>query len=263
MLAQQAIARAYREAAIKPIGTVPTVEEYTEGLERLNGFLDSLFGAEISEQLSDIQVPRNLRATTNAADPIALSYPDNLTAFNQPGEPASQANDTGQVTIPPNSRIVWGGTTATTIYLPEYPQDGARLALASVGATATLTLNANGRLIEGATTRAIPTTTTTGEWFYRADTANWVAIAPLELTSESPLPATFDRLLVTGTAIALTALDEIKVSSGTMFTYERLLKLCKQRYAQNANTTYGGQNLVPSDQAYDTFGAFGALSPWR
>jgi hypothetical protein len=186
-----------------------------------------------------------------------------LTTFDQPGQPASQANDTGQVTIPANSRIVWGGTTATTIYLPEYPQDGARLALASVGATATLTLNANGRLIEGATTKTISTSTTSGEWFYRADLGQWIALAPLELSSESPLPATFDRLLVTGTAIALTALDEIKVSSGTMFTYERLLKLCKQRYAQVANTTYGGQNLVPSDQSYDTFGAFGARNPWR
>ena len=164
------------------------------------------------------------------------------------------------MTIPANTRIVWGGTADTTIYLPEYPGDGARLALASVGATATLTLNANGRLIEGATTKTIPTTTTGGEWFYRADTANWVALAPLALDSDSPLPATFDRLLVTGTAIALTALDEIKVSSGTMFTYERLLKLCKHRYAQRANTTYGGQNLPQTDQAYDTFGG---LSPWR
>lgn len=254
MLAQQAVARAYREAAIKPIGTVPTVEEYTEGLERLNGFLDSLFGAEISEELSDFQVPAVLRTADFASDLVALPYPQNLSSFDQPGAPGSEVSYPGQITIPANTRIVWRGASATTVYLPEYPADGARVALADVGSSATLTLNGNGRLIEGAATKVIPSPATAAEWFYRADLGNWVAIAPLELSSESPLPATFDRLLVTGTAIALTALDEINVTSGTMFTYNRLLKLCKQRYKQRANTSYGGQNLPQAQQSYDTFG---------
>lgn len=261
MLAQQAVARAYREAAIKPIGTVPTVEEYTEGLERLNGFLDSLFGAEISEELSDVQVPASQRATTNASDMIALPYPQNLSNFDQPLAPGMGDQQTVEgFTIPANVRIVWRGSADTTVYLPEYPSDGARLALADSGSSATLTLNGNGRKIEGAATKVIASPATAAEWFYRADLAEWVAIAPLELSSASPLPASFDRLLVTGTAIALTALDEINVTSGTMFTYNRLLKLCKQRYKQRANTTYGGQNLPSADQSFDTFGGF---STWR
>ena len=254
MLASQAVERAYREAAIKGIGTIPTADEYAEGLDRLNGFLFSLFGGEISEVLSDWQVPNVQRSTTNPANPIALSYPQNLSTFDQPGGPGGDVNDPGQITIPANTRVVWRGSTATTVYLPEYPGDGARVALVDTGSTATLAIDANGRKIEGGPTKVIPSPATASEWFYRADLGEWVPIAELALADPLPLPAGFDRLIICGTAIALTALDQIDPTSGTMTTYNRLLKLCKQRYTQRANTTYGGQNLPQADQSFDTYG---------
>jgi hypothetical protein len=254
MLAQAAVERAYREAAIKRIGATYTADELAEGLDRLNGFLFSLFGGEISEVLFDWQVPNVQRSTTNPADPIVFSYPQNLSTFDQPGGPGGDVTEQGQITIPANTRVVWRGSTATTVYLPEYPGDGARVGLADVGSSATLTLDANGRQIEGAATKVITSPAAAAEWFYRADLGEWIPITELALTDSLPLPAGFDRLIICGTAIALTGLDQIEPTTGTMITYNRLLKLCKQRYTQRANTTYGGQNLPAADQSFDTYG---------
>lgn len=255
MLASDAISRAYREAAIKPIGTIPSVDEFNEGLDRLNGFLFSLLSEEIGEKLSDVQVPNNLRATAQSANPINIAYPDNIGNFHQPFSPGEAAEPT-VYNLAPNSRVIWRGTTAATVYLPEYPSDGCRIGFADVGSTAALTINANGRKIEGAATKVVASGASPAEWFYRADLGEWIVLRNLELTDSLPLPQGFDRLLICGTAIALTGLDEINPTTGTMTTYTRLLKLCKSRYAQAGMTTGGGENVPSSVQA------FGWVTPW-
>ena len=250
MLASEAIARAYREAAIKPIGTVPSIDEYTEGLDRINGFLDSLFGAEIGALLTDFQVPTVQRTTVNAMANVNQSFPNNLTEFDQPGNPPESPGPLPQA-LPPNSRILWRGTTDTTVHFPQYPQDGARMAVVNTGASANLTLDGNGRRIAGANTAVRLPTDANITYFYRADLGEWIAITPLALTSPLPLPAEFDRLIICGTAISLTALDEIKPTSGTMFSYERLLRRAKERYYQREQVAQGGQYIVPSYQSTD------------
>jgi hypothetical protein len=85
-----------------------------------------------------------------------------------------------------------------------------------------------------------------------------VPIIPLTLTDALPLPQEFDSLIISGAAIRLTALDNIEPTKGTMFISERLLKRCKQRYSQHANTSYGGQYLETSLQAFDS----GGSTPW-
>lgn len=108
MLAQQAIERAYREAAIKRLGTVPTADEYTEGLDRLNGFLDSLFGAEIGENLTDVQVPLRQRTTNDPNANFNQGFPSNLTTIDQPIG-AVEDTSVDQYVLAPNSREVSGG----------------------------------------------------------------------------------------------------------------------------------------------------------
>lgn len=251
MLASEAIARAYREAGIKPIGTQPTLDEYAEGLDRLNGFLDSLLGAEIGTTLIDVQVPLVQRTASKPQANVNLTFPNNLTDFDQLPSPL-ESSTTETVALAPNSRVLWRGTTATTLYFPQYPQDGARMAIVNTGATATLTLDGNGRRISGANTAARLLTDANVTYFYRADLGEWQAIPEaLALTSTLPLPSTFDRLVICGTAISLTALDEIKPTSGTMFSYERLLKRAKERYFQREQVSMGGQFLPPTLQSYD------------
>jgi hypothetical protein len=250
MLASAAVERAYREAAIRGIGVPLTTAEYDEGLDRLNGFLDSLFGAEIGELLTDVQVPQIQRTADSARANAPLPFPNSLTSFDQ--LPAQwEESTTDQVVLPINARVLWRGTTNTTIYLPQNPGDGARTSIVNTGATATLTIDGNGRLVNGANTATILSTDPNVTYFYRADLGEWKPIAELALTDDIPLPSEFNRLIICGTAIALTALDEINPSSGTMFTYERLLRRCKERYYQRYAVSGGGQNIPNSFQAYD------------
>lgn len=250
MLAQAAVERAYREAAIKRIGDVPTADEYTEGLDRLNGFLDSLFGAEIGRLLSDVQAPLVQRTASQPNADFHQPFPNSLSNIDQPLS-AMESRSLGERILPANSRILWRGTVAETVYFPSNPEDGARMAVVNTGATATLTLNGNGRLINGSNTVPLGPAAPAITYFYRADLANWIPLAQLTLTDALPLPAEFNRLAICGTAISLTALDEIKPTDGTMFMFNRLMKRCKERYLQRQAVSPGGQDLVNSDQAFE------------
>ena len=128
MLAQQAVERAYREAAIKRIGASYTTDEYNEGLDRLNGFLASLFGAEIGQLLTDVQVPIVQRTTNNPNANFNQPFPLNLTNIDQPIG-AVEDSSVEQYVLAPNSRVLWRGTADTTVYFPQNPGDGARVAV--------------------------------------------------------------------------------------------------------------------------------------
>lgn len=250
MLVQQAIDRAYREAAIKRIGDIPTVDEYNEGLDRLNNFLDSLFGAEIGALLTDVQVPIIQRTTNNPSVLFNQPFPLSASNFDQ-ASGMLESNTVDQYVLANNSRVLNRITTPTTVYFPQNPNDGSRVEIVNTGATVNMTLDGNGRRINGANTAQFGSTTSSITYFYRADLGNWIPLVNLSLTDELPLPSAFDGLIIRGTAIALTALDEIPPTTGTMFMYERLLKRCKERYFQREAVTPGGQYLPESDQAYD------------
>lgn len=251
MTASRIIERAYREAAIKAVGAGLSQVEYQEGLERLNGFISSLFGGEIGQNLTDWQVPGALRTADAPTNNLALPYPQNLSVVGQPFSPQETPNNAYVFYPPANVRIVWGGDQASSLYLPEYPTDGARIELVNAGSSAALSVLGNGRRVSGGASFAFAHTAAPLTLFYRADLANWLPITQLALTSASPLPAEFDELLVAGTAIRLTALDEISPQSGTMFIYDRLLKRLKQRYFQPGTAAPNSDSIRPTEQPYE------------
>jgi hypothetical protein len=251
MLASRAVERAYREAAIVRLGATLSTEEYEEGLERLNGFLSSLFGSEIGQTLQDWQVPANLRTAPYISNNIALPFPQNLTVSGQPFSPQDFPNALVPFYPPANVRVVWGGSEPTNLYLPEYPTDGARMEFVNAGSSAILTVLGNGRRIDGGDSLQFEPTDGTLLLFYRADLASWLPIGQLQLTDDVPLPAEFDELLVAGTAIRLTALDEIPPQSGTMFIYDRLLARCKQRYFQPGILAPNLDGVRQTEQPYN------------
>ena len=66
-----------------------------------------------------------------------------------------------------------------------------------------VTIDANGRTIEGSATLTLDTNGLSREWFYRADLGNWVAISSLVETDEMPYPADFDMFFITYLAMRL------------------------------------------------------------
>ena len=255
MLASEAVERAYREAAIKSVNSPSlTPFEYQEGLSRLNGFLLSLMGAEIGENLSDWNVPMQQRNTTFAANFTSIPFASSTNSFDQMGASAIGSRDISPYP-PQNVRMLCRVESVTTVYLPEAPCDGARIDMIDTGCTDNILVMGNGRRIEGQNSQTLLPNFTNRRWFYRADLGNWIALQPLTLTDPLPLPVEFDDLLIAGTAIRLTGLDHIDPSSATMMIFNRLLKSAKQRYQQTAGVSSGGQNMPTTRQAYGDFTA--------
>lgn len=92
-------------------------------------------------------------------------------------------------------RLVLNLDAAATVTLHPSPYDGQRLAVLDAGqtlATNNLTLDANGRRIEGQQTLMLDTDGDTREWLYRADLGNWVKMGDLALGDDLPFPSEFD-----------------------------------------------------------------------
>lgn len=235
------ITAGFRENNLVPVGKTPTAAEQVEGLQALNRYLNSAYGFVVGEGLVDWPVPAIQRTGNVAANPPLL-----------PGSKSGlRAHD--RAYPPQNARVVWDGSTQT-VYFPETPDDGARMALvqasgASAGNSGTLTLDGNGRTIEGADTY---TGGVSGrKWFYRSDLADWRALVDLELTDDCPFPPEFDDFWICCIAIRLSPRYGKKVQEGTAVTFKRMKAMIQARYAQDAPGTSGGVRLQMGYQSFD------------
>lgn len=257
----QLITDAFREDNLIPIGATPNANEQAEALARFNAYLLGVFGQEMGENLQDWPVPLPQRTAPVSANFPQLPYP----AASDPmllGTPFAQFS-TAQVTPypPKNSRLIFGNVTST-VYFPEAPDDGTRMAIAPGSGAgdggqsgAVLTLDGNGRTIEGAATQTYtatgtPAVITARQWFYRADLGDWKAVVPLVLTDECPFPQEFDDLWVCFLSIRLAPRFGKQASNETIAAAKGMLSKLKARYRQEVPTTYGSQDFPRSYQSY-------------
>jgi hypothetical protein len=113
------IQAAYREGNLIPVGKSPTPTEQSEALDGLNRLVNGIFGFEMGENLADWLFPAPQRTA-----PVAANYP-------QLPAPAYQGvlQNTYMTPYPPNNvRVVWGGVTGT-LWFPEKPEPGSRMAV--------------------------------------------------------------------------------------------------------------------------------------
>ena len=126
-----------------------------QALPRLNTRISAVvYGFEIGENaLSDWLVSRASRVKRTApfaANFPQLPYPLSADSTMLPFPLASDPAANMYLYPPQNTRIVWGGISATTVYFPEAPNAGARMGLVVSGGydgTSVLTLDGNGKLI--------------------------------------------------------------------------------------------------------------------
>lgn len=254
--AQDIITRAYREVNITSIGVPPTDDQLTEGLARLNAWLRILFGSELGEPLQDWLVPSPQRTAPVAANFPQLPYPQG-TDWNLMGTPLPGAvGPTLWPYPPPNSRLIIALTQNTTVWFPEQPSDGARMAIIPGGLGVqpfTLTLDGNSRTINGAPTQVITvplTLTTRQRWMYRSDIGDWRPIHDMALTDLIPFPDDMEDYLAVGLAIRLAPSNDKTISGETLKAFKDAELIFKARYKQVGTTTYNGQD-VPS--SYESF----------
>ena len=242
MLASDAITAAFREGNIIPVGATPNALEQAEGLSILNRFINSVYGLVLGEYLSDWQVPDIQRTGSIAAYPPYL--PGALRPLIVPNNqfPAK------------NCRIVWDGSPQT-VYFPETPIDGARMAFVQAsgagrtGAAGNLTLDGNGRTIEGANTY-VSAGVTSRAWIYRSDLADWRALTTMLLTDTIPFPMELDDLWIVATAIRLAPRYGKQTMPETALTQKRMMATLKTRYTQDAPIDGGGTELTGGDQSF-------------
>lgn len=240
--ASELVKESYRESNIIAIEQDPTTSQYTEGLARLNNVLKSAYGFLMGEFLSDWPVPSDQSTgTVDANSPLlpgSKSKPDKL----------------NNAYPPCNTRIVWDGSTQT-VYFPARPNDGARMSVvkasgAAASSTGYITIDGNGRYIEGSSTYTSDDEFTERSWLYRADLASWVALTTLELTDDCPFPAEFDDLWSCATSIRLAPRYGKQIQEGTIAAVRQLQTTLKTKYRQETPSPSGGSLLQTSDQAY-------------
>jgi hypothetical protein len=179
------ITDAYREGNIFSLRKVPDAFQVAEALRLFQQNINSIYGGDAGEALADWPL-----GTFNVDEP-GIVDPRTPDLIQRP-------------TI--NQRLIAVNADAITVYLTPYPQDGARMAIADPFgrlSSAPVTLDANGRTIEGNSTLLLNIDGTFQEWFYRADKSDWVRLTALASTDENPFPDTFDIFFICGLAMRL------------------------------------------------------------
>jgi hypothetical protein len=229
-LASTIIAAAFRENNLIPIGTSPTTAEAAEGLTVLNNVVLTLFGNELGEQLRDWPIFPPQRTASVASRYPQAPQNDDLPSSVWPYPPA-------------NSRLVCTNTSAVTVYFPEAPSDGARMAYLPVGSPATVTFDGNGRYIDGAASTDSTIVTTATTWLYRADTGSWTTLATLTAGASMPLPAEFDDYFICATNIRLCPRFDKQPQPATLAILKDAKNKIAARYRQEVTWIGGGADL--------------------
>lgn len=243
--ALELLTRAFREGNLIPLGTSPRPAELAEGLSILNSYMLSQFTMNVGDALREWPVPGRQRTAQ-----VARDYP------LSPGADR-KLYPTYTHLIPPNSRVIWDGSDQH-VYLADKPEDGALFAVArGSGANAansgSLTIDGNGRLINGLDTLIIAKAALVpSRWFYRADTAQWTAIEALALTDAMIFPDEFDDVWVCGCSLRLAPRYGKVIPKETVVRGAEVLLLLQTRYFQSAPTTSGGEQLVPGYESFTT-----------
>lgn len=254
--ATELIQSAFREGNLIPIATQPTANELAEALPRLNSYIRGVFGQEMGEELSDWEVPQPQRTAPVAANFPQLPYPQSSDILILSSPSAGDALQDIYLYPPKNSRIVFG-SVAATVYFPESPNDGSRMALVQGSGAgdggvpgATLTLDGNGRTIEAADTQSYAAPVTARQWLYRADLGDWVAVTTLAADDTCPFPIEFDDLWITALAIRLCPRYGKSATPETQAAFTQAMKHLKTRYRQAGTTTFGSDQFPRSSQSY-------------
>lgn len=216
------IKEAYRESNLIAKGTDPDSDQSSEALVLLNRIVTGVYGNDVGDEYFDWPIGQ---------DGVLAAASINWTV-----------NDWQYLL--PNVRMVAQQTEAQTVYMPPDPPDGARVAIVDPFAklaTYPITMNGNGRTIEGSSTKTLNTDNLASAWFYRADMGDWVLLS--ELTNGAaevfPFPSEFDSYFITRLAMRLNPRYGRSMSDESVVEMDSTLRRLQARYRQ--------RQIIPAD----------------
>lgn len=222
---RKTISDAFREAGITAVGETPDADQHAEGLDRLNALIKSLFGNELGDPLTSVNY-----GTAGLTNAFGISE--------------DESSEIASVFLSANTRLILNISSAQTIFLPPNPRDGARIGLidnAGNLSTYNVTLDGNGRRINGALTAVLNTNLANKEYFYRADLGQWISVLDLVADDQLPFPADFDDFFVTLLAMRLNPRYGAETSQEMGSVLTEMRKKFRARYKQIT--------FVPSEDA--------------
>jgi hypothetical protein len=241
-LVSSIITDAYRESNMLPLGKVPTANQTTEALRLYNALIDAIYGGDAGERLTDWPLG-NFERDPNGCDYI-MPFSDHR--LHHP---------------PINQRLIAVNLAAATIWLTTRPQDGSRMGVAdpfSRLSDVPLTIDGNGRPIEGTASIVLNTDGIFREWFYRADLAAWVRLTDLAADDENPFPAAYDNMFMILLAMRLNPRYGRTLDDQSIAALKRNRQEFINRYLQSRPLEIDDSISWPfmSTQGYDTQRAF-------
>lgn len=181
------IQSAFRETNLTPLGVLPNTDQQTEAFGLLQVVVASVLGNDAGENMLPLPLGKN-------------------TIKSPAGYPWWNNSLPGNVYVPTNTRLMCNLTGPGTVNLDPAPRDGARMGVIDVSQDFDLyplTINGNGRSIEGQASMTYSTRALIKEWLYREDLGNWVVVTPLTLTGDMPFPSDHDDMFIIMLAMRL------------------------------------------------------------
>lgn len=211
------ITSALRETNLLPLGVAPTQPALDEGFALLSTIVAGVLGNEAGENF--------------------VSFPLGQFGINSPkGYPWYQNSLPGNIFVPFNVRIMCNLTAPGLVNLHPKPHDGARMGVVDVSQnfnTFPLTINGNGRNIEGQEFMVYNTAGLVREWIYREDLGNWVTVLPLSEIGNMPWPAEFDDMFIIMLAMRLNPRYGQIMHPASVETLKQAMMKFSARYKQS------------------------------
>lgn len=211
------ITSALRETNLIPLGVPPTDDQVLEAFGRLSSIVASVLGNEAGENLS----------------PFPLGQND----INSPkGYPWWSNELPGNIFLPTNVRLMCNLTAAGVVNLHPRPHDGARLGVVDVSANFDmfpLTIDGNGRSIEGGADVVLDTPGLVKQWLYREDLGEWVVVLPLDSAGDMPWPPEFDDMFIIMLAMRMNPRFGQVMHPASVETLKKTMTQFSARYGQS------------------------------
>lgn len=208
----QLITDAYQVNNLIALTVAPSGAEQEKGLRIFNRVFTSILGSDMGESLAPATLTGDV-LSYSTTDKIKLPEP-----------------------VRPNTRLVCTLSSATTVLLPESPQDGARFSVSDYGKTFSvnnLTLAGNGSFIEDVTQLVLDVDGVSSEWFFRQDTNNWFKVVPFLLTDTFPLPTEFEELFIYLMALRMASSEGVPVNPSVEYVIKTARNQIRSRYRQS------------------------------
>lgn len=211
------ISSALRETNLTPLGVPPTTDQLNEGFALLSTIVASVLGNEAGENLHP--------------------FPLGQLNINAPrGYPWWANTLPGNIYMPFNTRIMCNLTAPGLVNLHPKPHDGARMGIVDVSENFNLfplTIDGNGRSIEGQAAMVYNTAGVIREWLYREDLGNWVTVIPLSIVGSMPWPPEFDDMFIIMLAMRLNPRFGQIMHPASVETLKEVKAKFSARYAQS------------------------------